>query len=85
MRLIDADKIYPDCLTKTGRLAISQSQIVEAPTVEIPQGEDIPFTSLSCPSCFNSMWGYENGKIVCCVCGHTEVDMGKEAENERPR
>ena len=35
MRLNDADKLYPDCLTKEGTLAISQSQIAEAPTVEI--------------------------------------------------
>ena len=34
MRLIDADKLYPDCLTKKGTLAISQSQIASAPTVE---------------------------------------------------
>lgn len=34
MRLIDADKLYPDCLTKYGRLAISQSQIANAPIVE---------------------------------------------------
>lgn len=33
-RLIDADKLYPDCLTKEGTLAISQSQIANAPTVE---------------------------------------------------
>lgn len=40
MRLIDADKLYPDCLTKNARLAISQSQIAKAPTVEErPQGE----------------------------------------------
>lgn len=36
MRLIDADKLYPDCLDKTGRLAISQSQIANAPTVPLP-------------------------------------------------
>ena len=34
MRLIDADKLYPDCLTKQGKFAISQSQIANAPTVE---------------------------------------------------
>lgn len=34
-RLIDADKLYPDCLTKEGTLAISQSQIANAPTVEV--------------------------------------------------
>ena len=34
MGLIDADKLKPDCLTKDGRLAISQSQIANAPTIE---------------------------------------------------
>lgn len=33
MRLIDADKLYPDCMTKNGTLAISQSQIANAPTI----------------------------------------------------
>lgn len=33
MRPIDADKLHPDCLTKDGTLAISQSQIANAPTV----------------------------------------------------
>lgn len=33
MRLVDADKLYPDCLTKDGKLAISQSQLANAPTV----------------------------------------------------
>lgn len=33
MRLIDADKLYPDCMTKDGKLAISQSQLADAPTV----------------------------------------------------
>ena len=31
-RLIDADKLYPDCMTKEGTLAISQSQIANAET-----------------------------------------------------
>lgn len=35
MRLIDADKLYPDCITKDGKLAISQSQLANAPTIEI--------------------------------------------------
>ena len=34
MRLIDADKLEPDCFTKDGKLAISQSQIANAPTIE---------------------------------------------------
>lgn len=33
-RLIDADKLYPDCLTKEGRVAISARQIASAPTVK---------------------------------------------------
>ena len=33
MRLIDADKLYPDCLTKDGKLAVSQSQLANAPTI----------------------------------------------------
>lgn len=37
MRLIDADKLYPDCMTKNGTLAISQSQIAEAPTIELDE------------------------------------------------
>ncbi len=32
-RLIDADKLYPDVLTNKGTLAISQSQVANAPTV----------------------------------------------------
>lgn len=40
MRCIDADKLYPDCMTKNGTLAISQTQIANAPTVsDRPQGE----------------------------------------------
>ena len=37
MRLIDADKLYPDCMTKDGKLAISQSQLANAPVVEVPE------------------------------------------------
>lgn len=33
MRLIDADKLYPDEMTKEGTLAISQDQLANAPTV----------------------------------------------------
>ena len=35
MRLIDANKLYPDCMTKDGKLAISQSQLANAPTVDL--------------------------------------------------
>lgn len=31
-----------------------------------------PFiTLMNCPSCGNCMWGYENNKIVCAVCGYS--------------
>jgi len=43
MRYIDADKLYPDCLTKDGRLAISQSQIANAPTVDTTTCEGCPY------------------------------------------
>ena len=33
MRLIDADKLYPDVMTQRGALAISQGQLAYAPTV----------------------------------------------------
>lgn len=40
MRLIDADKIYPDVMTKREALAISQGQLAYAPTVEaIPKDQ----------------------------------------------
>lgn len=34
MRLIDADKLYPDRMTNKGNVAISQSQIAKAKTVD---------------------------------------------------
>lgn len=48
MRLIDADKLYPDRMTTIGGVAISQSQIANAPTVNpdkrkwIPISESVP-------------------------------------------
>ena len=35
MRLIDADKLHPDRMTNRGTVAISQSQIAHAPTVDV--------------------------------------------------
>lgn len=56
MRLIDADKLYPDRMTKDG-LAISQSQIANAPTVEPKQGKwvvhDRPSLKYGCNICGN--------------------------------
>ena len=40
MRLIDADKLYPDVMKADGSMAISQSQLAHAKTVEaIPKAD----------------------------------------------
>lgn len=78
MRLIDADKLYPDCLTKYGRLAISDSQIANAPTVEEPkrpQGKWIDTGSgQECNVCHEIQYGYDNFRHFCANCG---ADMRK--------
>lgn len=54
MRLIDADKLYPDCISNKGGLAISQSQIANAETIEQETGEwifDESDGSTSCSKC----------------------------------
>jgi len=45
MRCIDADKLYPDCMTKNGTLAISQSQIANAPTVSPDMAQVLAYES----------------------------------------
>lgn len=40
-RLIDADKLYPDRMTNKGTVAISQSQIAKAPTVQAVPIEEL--------------------------------------------
>lgn len=74
MRLIDADKLYPDCLTKYGRLAISDSQIANAPTIEEPKrpkGEWIlnKDENPECPFCHHSFTYWGN------FCGNCGADM----------
>ena len=54
MRLIDADKLHPDRLTKEG-LAISQSQIANAQTIEREAGKWI--------------WNMRLGEYECSECG----------------
>lgn len=60
MRCIDADKLCPDCLTKQGKLAISQSQIANAPTVEYTFEEAFQKTvceqRLYCPKRPHGKW-----------------------------
>ena len=86
MRLIDADKLYPDCMTKDGKLAISQSQLANAPAISIdlgtdngdrtvyarPQGEweDYSVDFYKCPEC-----GYLLEKD--CPCCQTKVILPK--------
>ena len=70
MRLIDADKLKPDCLTKDGRLAISQSQIANAPTVKPMDNCNaviFPPDTLICDGCDNQ----EN----CIVSGYPLEDI----------
>lgn len=47
MRLIDADKLYPDCMTKDGKLAISQSQLANALTVNPCKNCDLYFKAMT--------------------------------------
>ena len=53
MRPIDADKLYPDCLTKEGTLAISQSQIANTTTIE-PEQHEIGYSD--CANAMLKMW-----------------------------
>lgn len=83
MRLIDADKLYPDCMTKNGTLAISQSQIANAPTVESPKGAWIELPDnvdhLKCSVCGDADYydGYE--PKFCPNCG-AQMTPGKIPE-----
>jgi hypothetical protein len=47
MRLIDADKLYPDCMTRDGKLAISQSQLANAPTINPCENCDLYFKAMT--------------------------------------
>ena len=68
MRLIDADKLYPDRMTKKG-LAISQSQIANAPTIESPKGHWI-----------NRRYIYPNKIIDMKVCSECGYEFSYDAE-----
>lgn len=56
MRLIDADKLYPDRMTKEG-LAISQTQIANAPTVDL--------RLMKCEECAGHTLDYAMGWKAC--------------------
>ena len=90
-RLIDADKLYPDCLTKRGTLAISQSQIANAPTVEErPQGEWIKtgqsfinpnkFRNFCCSNCFEEL--DEHIRVKPNFCPNCGADMRGKRKQE---
>lgn len=79
-RLIDADKLYPDCMTKNGTLAISQNQIANAPTVEYSFEEAFQKTvceqRLYCPERPKGKWILSpNWSGYCCSnCGANPLD-----------
>lgn len=80
MRLIDADKLKPDCLTKGGSFAISQSQIANAPTVEErKQGEWIRIDDekVKCPFCevVHLMYSYPRTTANFCPSCGTKVKI----------
>ena len=71
MRLIDADKLYPDRMTNDG-VAISQNQIANAPTVEVPE------YSINCVLTMFGKCSYNKTG-----CGDCEIkDKIREALNE---
>lgn len=69
-RYIDADKLYPDKLTKDGSLAISQSQIAAQPTADVAEvkhgewirslnkSDDECYLSHKCSVCGEMVWRY---------------------------
>ena len=74
MRLIDADKLHPDCISNKGGLAISQSQIANAETVEQETGEwiinkDFPFWNNFPFRCSKCGYKVENDTNFCPNCG----------------
>lgn len=71
MRLIDADKLYPDRLTKTGELAISQSQIADAPTAFDDKAYTQGYKQGTCDSKYDrpqGEWLRHIRSIECSVC-----------------
>ena len=89
MRMIDADKLRPDCLTKDGKFAISQSQIANALTLTPPieTWEWVAITScldndihIICSHCKEEFIGkstleeWKNEYLFCFRCGAKMTD-----------
>ena len=72
MRIIDADKLYPDCMTKDGKLAISQSQLANAPTVDTSDAKYLEERDAD---------AYETGFLQ----GHIEGYLKAEKNYARPQ
>ena len=70
MRLIDADKLYPDVMTNKG-VAISQSQLANAQSVQPSRkGHWVHFSqSDDCSECGYSTGKYESPSNFCPNCG----------------
>jgi hypothetical protein len=77
MRLIDADKLHPDCISNKGGLAISQSQIANAETIEQETGEwifDESDGSTSCSKCTCVLW-FKYNTWRCKFCPNCGIKM----------
>lgn len=75
MRIINADKLYIDCMTIDGKFAISQSQIANAPTIpnEYMRGYEAAEREHKRPTGEWDIVDAEGGIIwdcVCTECGH---------------
>lgn len=93
MRYVDADKLYPDCMTKNGTLAISQSQIANAPTVitcEVCKNKGNERECVDCHDYSNFVsldirlgeWvpDKDNKKWVCSRCGAVPSDWVNKSQ-----
>ena len=77
MRLIDADKLYPDCMSNKG-LAITQSQLANVPTVEPPEWQIALVKKLYEKARPHGEWQLHGMIYYCSECGH---ECGESGDN----
>lgn len=74
---IEKDKLMSEPESNRDWELITALDIAIEVLEERPKGEwrgnnfDKYVCNKSCPSCGNYVWGYENNKIVCAVCGYS--------------
>lgn len=88
-RLIDADKLYPDCMTKNGTLAISQSQLADAQTIPLPDFKEgykqaildgkTNYSSIICGNC--KYVDVARNRKPCCACKWLERESYYEEDS----